>query len=271
MRVIDCRFRPLVDNFISYIDPEPANFRITKTSPPKIESLDETLDNLEKMNVVRAVVSGRNMGSQGGPVISNAYIADLVKKHPIFIGVAGADPLTGDAALAEIEHSVRQLGLKGVSIDPFSLQTDAADRRFYPIYELCAQLGVPALVTIGPLPIGSGYMEWGSPLALDRVAADFPGLKILASHAGFPYTQEFIAIAWRHENLYFETSIYRHMPGAGLLVEAANTILAEKMCYASAYPYADYRTSLPKFLEMGYSAEALPKILYENAARLFAL
>ena len=123
-----------------------------------------------------------------------------------------------------------------------------------------------------PLPIRCGsYMEWGSPLPVDHICADLPNLKVLLSHAGVPYTQELIAIVWRHENLYFESSIYRHLPGADLLVKAANTCIGDKMCYASAYPYADYTQALPKFLAQGYDPMVLPKILHENAERLFGL
>lgn len=272
MAIIDCRFRPLTPEFKHYIDPVPANFRITRTSPPQPETLEQSVLNLRSLEITGAVVAGRDMESLGGKKVSNDYIASLVKQYPdMFIGVAGVDPLKGKIALDELEKDITRLGLKGVSIDPFALQTDAADQRFYPIYEICSAKQVPVLITIGPLPIGSGRMEWGSPLPLDRVAADFPQLKILASHAGFPFTQELIAIVWRHEHVYFESSIYRHLPGADLLVEAVNTIIGDKMCYASAYPYANYTSSIQKFLAQPYSEEVLPKILYKNAQSLFGL
>lgn len=271
MPVIDCRFRPLTEAFMHYIVPTPANFRITRTRPPVPEPLETTLETFRQMGITGAVVSGRDTESSGGNKVSNEYIAELTRLHPVFIGVAGVDPLKGEAALAEVEHAVKELGLRGVSVDPFALQTDAADERFHPIYRLCSDLGVPVLITIGPLPIGRGRMEWGSPLPVDRVAASFPRLKILASHAGFPFTQELIAIVWRNENVYFESSIYRHLPGADLLVEAVNTVIGDKMCYASAYPYADYRDALPSFLSMGYSDAVLPDILHRNAERLFGL
>lgn len=275
MGIIDCRFRPTTPEFLCYIEPEPANFRITQTRPCKPEPLEISLRFLKRMGVTGAVISGRDMGSVGGPVIANEYIAQLVKQYKNdinFIGVAGLDAMKPEKDyLRDLEHAVKDLGLKGVSVDPFALQGDAANRKLYPIYEKCQELGVPVLITIGPLPIGCGYMEWGSPLPVDRVAADFPKLKILLSHAGFPFAQELIAMVWRHENVYFETSIYRHLPGADLVVEAVNTILMDKMCYASAYPYADYTQALPKFMAQGWRQDILPKILYENAQRLFGL
>lgn len=271
MAIIDCRFRPLIDDFLAYTDPEPANFWITQTRPLKPEPLEVTMKYFQKMGITGAVCSGRDMRSVGGVYISNEYIAKLAKEYPVFIGVAGADPLS-PTVTQDIEHAVKNLGLKGVSVDPFSLKTTCDDKRFYPIYEKCAELHVPVIITIGPLPIRNGsYMEWGSPLPADHICADLPELKVLLSHAGFPFTQELIAIVWRHENLYFESSIYRHLPGADMLVEAVNTVIGDKMCYASAYPYADYTQALPKFLAQGYNPLVLPKILHGNAERLFNL
>jgi len=269
--VIDCRFRPLTPEFQWYTNPEPANFWVTQTRPLSPEPLETTMKFFKKMNYKGAVCSGRDLRSVGGPYVSNEYIAQLMKDWPIFIGVAGADPLNPKVQ-DDIEYSIKTLGLKGVSVDPFALQTHGGDKRFYPIYEKCAELGVPVMITVGPLPIrGGSYMEWGSPLPIDRVCADLPDLKVLLSHACFPWTQEIIAMVWRHENLYIESSIYRHLPGANLLVEAVNTVISDKMCYASAYPYADYTQALPKFLAQGFDPVILPKILHENAERLFGL
>lgn len=271
MGIIDCRFRPLTPEFLAYTDPEPANFWITQTRPLRAEPLEVTMKYFEKMGISHAVCSGRDMRSVGGLYVSNEYIASLVKQYPVFVGVAGADPLS-DTVLTDIEYAIKTLGLKGVSVDPFALKTQADDKRFYPIYEKCAELGVPVIITIGPLPIRCGsYMEWGSPLPADHICADIPEVKILLSHAGFPFTQELIAIVWRHENLYIESSIYRHLPGAGLLVEAVNTCIGDKMCYASAYPFADYTQALPRFLAQGYDPMVLPKILHDNAAKLFGI
>lgn len=271
MAIIDCRFRPLTPEFLWYIEPEPANFWVTQTRPLKPEPLETTMKFFRKMGITGAVCSGRDLRSVGGPYVSNEYIASLMKEYPVFIGVAGVDPL-GENVGSDMEHSIQDLGLRGFSVDPFALKTTADDKRFYPIYEKCLELGVPVIITVGPLPIrGGSYMEWGSPLPVDRVCADLPDLKILLSHAGFPWTQELIAMVWRHENLYIESSIYRHLPGANLLVEAVNTCIGDKMCYASAYPYADYSQALPKFLAMGYDPMVLPNILHQNAERLFGL
>jgi predicted TIM-barrel fold metal-dependent hydrolase len=102
------------------------------------------------------------------------------------------------------------------------------------------------------------------------VARRFPELLIVASHAGWPFTQDMIAVAWRCENVYFENSFYHFAPGAGLLVEAANTMISDKMLYASAYPFVPLGETLQRFGTLGFTAEVREKVLYRNAEALLA-
>ena len=41
---------------------------------------------------------------------------------------------------------------------------------------------------------------------LDDVALDFPDLTLIAYHAGWPYTEELIALCGKHKNLYLSLS-----------------------------------------------------------------
>ena len=60
------------------------------------------------------------------------------------------------------------------------------DRRFYPIYAECCELGVPFCCTqighTGPLMPS----EVRRPIYLDQVAIDFPELVIVGGHIGYP-------------------------------------------------------------------------------------
>jgi uncharacterized protein len=43
---------------------------------------------------------------------------------------------------------------------------------------------------------------------IDEIALKFPNLKIICGHIGFPWTQEMIAVAWKHPNVFIDTSAY---------------------------------------------------------------
>ncbi len=271
MSIIDCRFRPTTPEFLCYIEPEPALFEIMKSRPCKPEPMETSIKLMKNIGITGGVISGREWAA-GGHSVSNEYIASLVKKHPDFniIPVAGVDPtLSEDKLTANLEYALRDLKLKGASVDPFVLETNCADKRFYPIYKLCQDYNVPVMITIGPFPMGRGRMEWCHPNAADIIANDFPNLKILLSHAGFPYTQELIAIVWRNKNVYFENSLYYKLPGANMVVDAVNNYIHDKMVWASAYPFADYNSALNDFYQAGYKECHYSKILTENAQRLF--
>src|SRR4029453_14455976 len=44
---------------------------------------------------------------------------------------------------------------------------------------------------------------------IDQVAIDFPELVVVAGHIGYPWTEEMVAIARKHENVFIDTSAYR--------------------------------------------------------------
>ena len=49
---------------------------------------------------------------------------------------------------------------------------------------------------------------------IDQVALDFPELVIVCGHVGYPWTEEMVAVARKHENVYIDTSAYTHQAAA---------------------------------------------------------
>ena len=60
--------------------------------------------------------------------------------------------------------------------------------------------------------------EVGRPIYLDQVAIDFPELTIVAGHIGYPWTDEAIAVATKHE-------IVLAIVGGLFVVEALSVII----------------------------------------------
>ena len=51
--------------------------------------------------------------------------------------------------------------------------------------------------------------ETGRPIPyIDQVAIDFPELTIVAGHIGYPWTEEMVAVARKHEHVFIDTSAY---------------------------------------------------------------
>lgn len=124
-----------------------------------------------------------------------------------FIGTAGYNPFRIDESLRRIETFVRDHGFKYVYFHPMTFGVAPNDRRCYPLYAKCVELGIPVGMQVGhsaeTLPSIVGH-----PMLVDDVAIEFPDLKINLSHTGWPWTGEYISMLWRHPNVYGDISAY---------------------------------------------------------------
>lgn len=274
MGIIDFRARPTTKEF-EYLQVNPAmvdEFERMQFKPKPLGTIEDFIAELDRAGVTQAVVPARDAESNWGEKVSNDYLAEIVKQFPDrIIGFAGADPLKGRAAVEEIDRAIRELGLSGVSLDPCFAFMAPNDRRLYPLYEKCIELNVPVILTIGPLPIKPLLLEHGSPMTVDGLATDLPDLDIVCSHGGWPFTQQMIAIAMRHDNVYFENAGYHTMPGAEMIVQAANTIIPDKVLFGTAYPGGQCETlrqEVEQFRGLGFEPDILQKVFHDNAIAL---
>lgn len=268
LHVIDFRARPNTSEYMDIYSGKNAERsweRFGYPKPPNVP-LETFVETLDTNGLKKAVFTGRQ-GVQGW--ISNDYIADCVNAFPDrIVGFAGIDPRSGPEAVREARRAIQQLGLTGLSFDPPDGADDVRGRPYddervmYPLYQAAVELDVPVVLTLGPL-----MTPFSFPSAIERIAADFPKLRIVCSHAGWPSVTEWIALAYRYENVFLEPSIYIYLPGGAALVEAANTILPRQMVYASAFPFNGLEV-IRRFEKLGFSDDVLPLLLQKNAESL---
>ncbi|MEN3305951.1 MAG: uncharacterized protein V7603_2153 [Micromonosporaceae bacterium] len=144
-----------------------------------------------------------------GALISNDEVAGFVARAPgRLAGLASVDLRKPVAAVRELRRCVRELGFKGLRVVPWLWGWPPDDRHYYPLYAECVALGIPFCTQVGHTgPLRTS--ETGRPIPyLDNVALDFPELTIVAGHIGYPWTEEMIAVARKHENVYIDTSAY---------------------------------------------------------------
>lgn len=123
------------------------------------------------------------------------------------VGGAGYNPFRISESLARLETAVREWGFGYVYAHPMTFGVAPNDRRMYPLYAKCHELGVPVGMQVGHsaevLPT-----DVGRPMLVDDVAREFPELRINLSHTGWPWTGEFCSMIWRHPNVYGDISAY---------------------------------------------------------------
>ena len=179
---------------------------------PKLAREDaQILAELDAANVSRALVTGFDEASTAGKTfVTNDCVAALAGRHPTrFIPFAGIDIMRGSHALRELEHWVRERGFRGLSLRPFMIGLPAEDRHYYPFYEKCVELEIPLSIHASANWTTSRPSDLGHPRHFDVVACDLPELKLILSHAGYPWVLEACLLAWKHPNVYLELAAHR--------------------------------------------------------------
>ena len=277
--IIDMRSRPPLPAFRAYFDPArlaALSARSGAAGVPRsfVEgSMELYFEEMAEAGIATAVVQGRNspaisMGARFNEAyIANDTIADLQTRYPgRFIGFAGIDASgTAHDAVAETQRCLRDLGLRGIFLEPGrTLGTGPDDPRLFPVYEKCLQFGAPVNLMTGPYAgpdIGAS-----DPLGVDRLATRFPELTIVCGHGCWPYVQQVIAVAFKHRNVHVSPDMYMFAPGGGAYVEAANGMLRGQMLFGSAYPLRPMPQAVRETRSLGLKKESVDRYLYANAA-----
>jgi predicted TIM-barrel fold metal-dependent hydrolase len=225
---------------------------------------------LDAAKIDRALVSA--WWGPSGPMLSNEHVARVVAAAPDrLVGVCSVDLARPMEAVRELRRSVKERGLRGLRMLPWLWDAPPDDRRYYPLYAECVELGVPFCLQVGHTgPLAPS--EPGRPIPyLDRVALDFPELVIVGGHIGYPWTVEMIALATKYPNVYIDTSAYKASRYPRELVEFMRGHGKKKVLFGSNFPMITPAECLADVDALGLSDDARALFLGENARRVFRL
>lgn len=276
MKIIDFRFRPNTDEVLSGIANNQAFKGLCSAidfNKMKPQTTREVVRELDKYNIVKAVITGRDCETTYASKSNNKSVIEFVNQFPDkFIGFVGLDPHKKMRAIAELKTAVQSQGLSGAAIDPYLAQIYVNDAKYYPIYSKCCELNIPVVITTGPgTYVPNAVIDHAAPRYIDFVARDFPELKIIVSHGGYPWVSEMIIVAQRNANVYMELSEYEFFPQAQTYIQAANTIISDKVMFASAHPFVDFKDSLQNYEKLSFTPEVREKVMFKNAVKVLNL
>ena len=214
----------------------------------------------------RVVVFGIRAKKTGWQV-DNDFVRDFVARHPEkYIYFASVDPMDGDymeqlAVEQEIGHC------RGVKLGPVYQGVHPQDPAYYKIYEYCEKHGLP-IITHMATTFSSGVpLEYARPVHMDKVACDFPGLKIIMAHLGHPWIDECVAAVRHQPNLYADVSAlyYRPWQFYQAMMSVTEYGVADKVFFGSDYPATTTADSIRGIRDVNKIVEGanLPKVPQE--------
>lgn len=196
------------------------------------QTVEETIEEMRNVGISKAVLCA---GSAEG----NKFVAEICKNHSdVFYGIAGAKLETGAAtAYRELKQSLKA-GLIGFNFGGLLQNPPMAidDPKLYPLYALCVDHGVCAIVHSSLHYYTGARLHLNDPYRIDNISVDFPDLRLVMSHAGNGFGELPLVLAHRHENVYLEVSALRpkHLPPS--YINAMNKYLSHKFIFGSDYP-----------------------------------
>jgi predicted TIM-barrel fold metal-dependent hydrolase len=233
---------------------------------------------MDSAGIERSLLVATKTGQLGLPGswhLPYEIVARAVQQYPNrFSALAGLDPTEGMAGVRAFERAVREDGFVGAHFYPhwFELAPDHA--RWYPFYAKCVELDVPVQLQVGQSLVydpARRLRSVGRPITLDNVACDFPELKLVGIHVGIPWTDEMIAMAWKHPNVYIGCDAHspRYWPAS--FVQYINSYGQNKVLFGTDYPVLDFERTRAEIEALGLKPEVLVKLLRENARVLYKL
>jgi predicted TIM-barrel fold metal-dependent hydrolase len=170
--------------------------------------------------------------------IPNEFIAEYVARgNGTTVGFASVDP-NDPRAVDQLRYAATTLGLQGLKLSPpyqaFHPHSPEAMR----VYAAAAELGLPVMFHQGAVFMPQGVLEVASPVLLDKVAREFPELRIIVAHAGQPWYAETVALMYKHRNVFADLSARFHRPWQlhNILLAAIDYKVADRLLFGTDFP-----------------------------------
>jgi len=278
MDILDFRLRPPSHSYLDlriYTRERITWFAELLAVPPPQAALNRSMKEfwgeLAEAGIKLGVMNGRDCPEPHG-IVTNEDVADLQRQFPDKLIGTGGVRLARDNSLAQVDHAIKELGLRGIAIDPgFNdppMYSSAPE--VYAVARRCAEYKVPLIINSST--VAGPDVSYAEPVHIDRLAAACPETTIVVSHGCWPNAQAMCGVAFRRGNVYVSPDMYMmRCPGVPDYVMAMNTFLADRFLFGSAYPSCAMKPLVDYYAELPIKDSVRPKVMYQNAARLLGL
>jgi uncharacterized protein len=192
---------------------------------------------------------------------------DVAARHPHrFLVFGGMDPHRGRAGIDLFERHARRGVLSGLKLyPPCGFEMD--DERLYPLYEICAQYGLPVLSHTGP-SLHTLRTEKNFPASIHKIAADFRGINFILGHGAAVDWRSNLDVVMQETNVYFEISTFQtQTSNAEALRYQFGTIVSQapdKVMFGSDWPMFTLSTTLKDIVQIVQGTGAFTSLQLEK-------
>ncbi len=213
---------------------------------------------------------------------TNDHVMDLAATYPdAFAGILASldtSALDLNEVGAYAEGLLKNSKVKGFKFHPPDQGFYPSDRKYYRIWEVLQGGNKPVMFHVGFTVLGANTeggsgigLDYGRPIYLDTLARDFPRMKIIAAHPGWPWEEELIGIVTHKKNVYVDTSGYLAEQLPEMFLRAIRGRLQDKALFGTDFPYVDLEKALVSFDKLDFKDTTKEKILLSNTKALFEL
>jgi predicted TIM-barrel fold metal-dependent hydrolase len=259
----------LPDDYLTQYD------QVLDLSANRHRTLDQLIGDMDAAGVTHAVVHAEYEYGDEADALNEA-VAKVVAQHPgrfSGYGTISMDHLKIPRALAQVQR-VHDLGLKGLNLQPSFFGIAIDDRLLYPVYAKAHELGLHVGLHTGINYTVTFPIRNDQPLQLDQVACDFPGLTLIACHAGWPWVAEMVAVLRKHPTVYAEFGglapryVCEHNTGWEVMFRFMNSLLSGQVLHGTDWPVFPMDRALSEWRNGGLRPDVLDALIGGNAQRL---
>jgi predicted TIM-barrel fold metal-dependent hydrolase len=268
---------------------------------PEDTQIDDLVGWLKEAGVVRAVAMGQDMTRIWRTTFGEEYVREVIDKYSdFFIGLASLEPMDpsnrfNSDAYVYLQKALTEYGFRGVLLTPPYGQFYSNDKTVYPFYALAqehdAVVQFHHSAQMGPAILAP--TRYADPFRLNDIIVDFPDLKIVVEHIGYPWSEHLFILMANDRKLWTDLAMMyeRPMKTVWSLVLAKEYGVIDRVMYASDYvcfdydlfsdnPAEDFKRWID-FVQTGmndlckrcgwptFSSDEIEGILWKNANRLY--
>ncbi len=224
-----------------------------------------TLSEMDRWGIELALIG---VGGEGGSG------EEALKRYPDrFIPSASCEPNDGMEGIRKLVRLYETYGIRAVGAFPAGTFPQVAinDKKMYPIYAKCVELGIPIFCTAGVpgprLKFAPQHVE-----LIDEVMYDFPDLVFVTRHGCEPWADLAVKLMLKWPGLHFSTSAFapRYYPKA--VIDYANSRGADKVIYGGYFPMGlSLQRIMTEMENVPFRDDVWPKFLRGNALRVLGI